>query len=120
MIVDLLSFKQSVWAPTEFWACVDNESFDYGPYSSVEEAVCCIIYECDLQIDDQVKVGRRSEIDISGTFIGADKILDDISEQMYEDIGDVSAGWLDAEPEIIDDLDKALRTVYTCWAKKMN
>jgi len=96
-----------------------NFNKDEEVWHNSETSIEACIEEARLNIEDEgQEVVYIGELDNYVPSIDAERIIDDLTEQAYDECGECSEGWLDgAETE---ELEEKLNEVLQEWLKKTN
>jgi len=75
--------------------------------------------ELGLRDGERYYVGVREEIRPE-RYLTADRVLEQVSESIYDEVGEIAEDWPDATDEQIADLDQRLKRVFRRWLTQTN
>ena len=96
----------------------DDEIWRGGPCDSIKECVDEAFAE-DFEMDDTFAIGFIENYEIDYDF--ADCILERLCEDAYDEVGEVSYGWLDnVSKEDLEKLNNRITAVVADWLKEVH
>jgi hypothetical protein len=95
-----------------------EEWFCAGPYDTLEDAKVCAPSDLDIVAGQEFWVGTSTnhvpQIDV-------DVVLEGLREKAYEEVGDITDGWLeDVTPQQEKELSDALNSTLQVWLQRVN
>ena len=94
-----------------------NEEFFSGECLSSEKAIVECVYENEqLEEGSTIWIAEREEVDLLQCLPEANRIIEDMQESMYEEVGEVSEDFLgNADSKATKDLDNILTCAVLGW-----
>lgn len=98
------------------WCFSDNEEVFHNTHEAEtrEQAVEHAFAVLDLDVGDSVFVGIKEDVNPEN-FLCAEHFLEDITERICDDVGEVADGWPSASKADVELLDEMLRNTFTKW-----
>lgn len=96
----------------------NGEFFDSEGFDSRDEAIAACAKDCDLGVGETVFTGVIRPITADDVLPYTGSLLDSMSEQAFELVGDAADGWPDVHADYEKELEAEVREVCKKWIER--